>query len=1005
MPGGSLFLFDRKVLRYFRKDGHNWRKKKDGKTVKEAHEKLKVGSVDVLHCYYAHGEDTESFQRRSYWMLEQELMHIVFVHYLEVKGNRTHNSPSNSLVNHNRSGNTDSVSPSSTLSSTFEDADSADSHQTTAAHSFHGPSQLQNSVMINKVDVGPSSSQLSHSGAVSGPGGPIAYGHGSGFGINDSSSNIIMSQGLTSWEDVYEQSTRGFDNTPLHATLNSPHLCDYGVGGNLMQNVPGSGSATQVQSTWQIPSGDSSSIFLPGIDPALDVDLAYDFGTRLFDQRTQDFGTPNTLEPYFTGSLQQHDQLLHNNLHTELLSAELHNATGSNPTIEGTMEGNGRFSLFAKKPLLGEEGLKKVDSFSRWVSKELGEVDDLNMKSSSGIAWSNVECGNVADESVLSPSLSQDQLFSIMDFSPKWAYAESETEVHIVGMFLKSQEEVEKCDWSCMFGEVEVRAKVLADGILCCFAPPHGVARVPLYVTCSNRVACSEVREFDYLVNSVGDINIRDVYGGNTTEMWLHLRLEKLLSLKTSLETSHILDVAGAKQKLVRKIMLLKEEDDNHQLTEPTPEGSLSNVEVKRKLLRKLIKEKLYAWLLHKVLESGKGPCVLDDDGQGILHLAAALGWDWAIKPTVAAGVSINFRDVNGWTALHWAAYCGREQTVAVLVSWRAAPGALTDPSPEFPSGRTAAELASGNGHKGISGFLAESFLTSYLSTLTVKEQKEDGATDVHGRNVVQTIEERTATPLNGNDVPDALSLKDSLTAIRNATQAANRIYQVFRMQSFQRKQLSEHETDEFGLSDERALSLLAGNSRRPLYSHGTAHAAATQIQKKFRGWKKRREFLIIRQRIVKIQAHIRGHQVRKQYKTVVWSVGILEKIILRWRRKGSGLRGFRRDAMVEDSTPQNVLPKEDDYDYLKEGRKQNEERVEKTLNRVKSMFHDPNGRAQYRRLLTVVEGLRENQACSSILNNPQDQTAEGDDEESSQYYDFESLLDDDTFMSIAFDN
>jgi hypothetical protein len=40
--GGSLFLFDRKILRYFRKDGHNWRKKKDGKTIKEAHEKLKV---------------------------------------------------------------------------------------------------------------------------------------------------------------------------------------------------------------------------------------------------------------------------------------------------------------------------------------------------------------------------------------------------------------------------------------------------------------------------------------------------------------------------------------------------------------------------------------------------------------------------------------------------------------------------------------------------------------------------------------------------------------------------------------------------------------------------------------------------------------------------------------------------------------------------------------------------------------------------------------------------
>jgi len=31
-------------LRYFRKDGHNWRKKNDQKTVKEAHERLKVSN-------------------------------------------------------------------------------------------------------------------------------------------------------------------------------------------------------------------------------------------------------------------------------------------------------------------------------------------------------------------------------------------------------------------------------------------------------------------------------------------------------------------------------------------------------------------------------------------------------------------------------------------------------------------------------------------------------------------------------------------------------------------------------------------------------------------------------------------------------------------------------------------------------------------------------------------------------------------------------------------------
>ncbi|PKU70895.1 calmodulin-binding transcription activator 3 isoform X2 [Dendrobium catenatum] len=141
---GSLFLFDRKVLRYFRRDGHNWRKKKDGKTVKEAHEKLKAGSIDVLHCYYAHGEDKEGFQRRSYWMLEGALMHIVLVHYREVKGSKAsfiqqkkdaeavRNSEFDSPASSNSSANPSHVpsqfsgygSRNGTQQSEYEDADS-----------------------------------------------------------------------------------------------------------------------------------------------------------------------------------------------------------------------------------------------------------------------------------------------------------------------------------------------------------------------------------------------------------------------------------------------------------------------------------------------------------------------------------------------------------------------------------------------------------------------------------------------------------------------------------------------------------------------------------------------------------------------------------------------------------------------------------------------------------------------------------------------------------------
>eukprot|EP00193_Tetraselmis_chui_P000676 CAMPEP_0177757558 /NCGR_PEP_ID=MMETSP0491_2-20121128/3705_1 /TAXON_ID=63592 /ORGANISM="Tetraselmis chuii, Strain PLY429" /LENGTH=481 /DNA_ID=CAMNT_0019273213 /DNA_START=519 /DNA_END=1964 /DNA_ORIENTATION=- len=80
-PSGTLFMYDRKQVRFFRLDGHNWRKKHDGKTVRETHEKLKVDNVDALNCYYAHALEPFNLQRRCYWMLDNDK--YVLVHYLE----------------------------------------------------------------------------------------------------------------------------------------------------------------------------------------------------------------------------------------------------------------------------------------------------------------------------------------------------------------------------------------------------------------------------------------------------------------------------------------------------------------------------------------------------------------------------------------------------------------------------------------------------------------------------------------------------------------------------------------------------------------------------------------------------------------------------------------------------------------------------------------------------------------------------------------------------------
>jgi calmodulin-binding transcription activator len=62
-----------------------------------------------------------------------------------------------------------------------------------------------------------------------------------------------------------------------------------------------------------------------------------------------------------------------------------------------------------------------------------------------------------------------------------------------------------------------------------------------------------------------------------------------------------------------------------------------------------------------------------------------------------------------------------------------------------------------------------------------------------------------------------------------------------------------EYGDDDCGLSDERTLSLISLKNVKP--GHDThLHSAAVRIQNKFRGWKGRKEFMIIRQRIVKIQ-------------------------------------------------------------------------------------------------------------------------------------------------------
>lgn len=88
-----------------------------------------------------------------------------------------------------------------------------------------------------------------------------------------------------------------------------------------------------------------------------------------------------------------------------------------------------------------------------------------------------------------------------------------------------------------------------------------------------------------------------------------------------------------------------------------------------------------------------------------------------------------------------------------------------------------------------------------------------------------------------------------------------------------------------------------------------------------------------------------------------MWSVSIVEKAILRWRRKGAGLRGFRVGQPV--GVVAKDAEKSDEYEFLSIGRRQKSDDVKKALDRVKSMVRNPEARDQYMRLIMKYEKFK----------------------------------------------
>ncbi|KAG5573986.1 hypothetical protein H5410_063752 [Solanum commersonii] len=612
---GTIVLFDRKMLRNFRRDGHNWKKKKDGKTVKEAHEHLKVGNDERIHVYYAHGEDNTTFVRRCYWLLDKTLEHVVLVHYRE-----TQEVSSNSTVAQG--------SPAALVSSGSALSDPAD---LSAFWVLSGE-------LDSAVDQQYSASRHAH------------------------------------LEPNRDMTVQNHEQRLLEInTLEWDDLLAPGDPNKIVATQQGSKTAyVQHMSYEQHNLCELNGYSLNGVSSSLE---------RISTVNNSNEITFQTVDGQMT------------------------------PSFEKNESGIMKVSTCDSFDSLNQDRLQTQDSFGRWMNYL---ITDSPESTDDPTPESSVSTGQ---------SYAREQTFNMTEISPAWASSTEETKIFVIGKFHGEQSHLESSSLHCVCGDACFPAEVLQPGVYRCIVSPQ------------------------------------------------------------------------------------------------TPG---------------------LEWLLERVIEGCK-ISEHDEEGQGVIHLCAILGYTWAVYLFSWSGLSLDYRDKYGWTALHWAAYYGREKMVATLLSAGAKPNLVTDPTSENLGGCTASDLASKNGHEGLGAYLAEKALVAQFKDMTL------------AGNISGSLQTTTESINPGNFTEEELNLKDSLAAYRTAADAAARIQAAFRERALKvRTKAVESSNSEMEARNIIAAMKIQHAFRK--YEMQKQLAAAARIQYRFRTWKMRREFLHMRRQAIKIQ-------------------------------------------------------------------------------------------------------------------------------------------------------
>lgn len=213
----------------------------------------------------------------------------------------------------------------------------------------------------------------------------------------------------------------------------------------------------------------------------------------------------------------------------------------------------------------------------------------------------------------------------------------------------------------CVCGDACFPAEVLQPGVYRCIVSPQTPGLVNIYLSFDGNKPISQVMSFEFRAPSVHVWTETPENKSDWDEFRNQMRLAHLL-----FSTSKSLNILSSKihQDLLKDAKKFAGKcshiiDDWACLIKSIEDKKVSVPRAKDCLFELSLKTRLQEWLLERVVEGCK-ISEHDEQGQGVIHLCAILGYTWAVYPFSWSGLSLDYRDKYGWTALHWAAYYGR---------------------------------------------------------------------------------------------------------------------------------------------------------------------------------------------------------------------------------------------------------------------------------------------------------------------------------------------------------